>query len=161
MSASRSNSTSIEFFRRLTVAQRTPSTLLVVFSTRAEQAAQVMPVTSNDCFNEVEIAVWLTCSVAVFTAVVVEITVSIESVLCSVISVVIVFTCKILSKACKVVKSVCLSMQIPYYLYADFLLRSRKLFNKTHCLFNNFVVTATNMVFYACFQVVSQNKFCS
>ena len=44
-----SYSTSIEFFNRFTTACSTPATPEVVFSTRAEQAAQVMPETSKVC----------------------------------------------------------------------------------------------------------------
>ena len=39
--------TSMLFLSRLTTAFSTPGTALVVFSTRAEHAAQVIPVTSN------------------------------------------------------------------------------------------------------------------
>lgn len=36
---------------RLTSAEETPSSLLTAFSTWAEQAEQVMPVTENFCFK--------------------------------------------------------------------------------------------------------------
>lgn len=43
--------TSMEFFSKLTTALSTPGTPFVVFWTRAEHAAHVMPVTSNVCFT--------------------------------------------------------------------------------------------------------------
>jgi len=40
----------MEFVSRLTEQLVTPGTLLTAFSTRAEHAAQVIPVMSNVCF---------------------------------------------------------------------------------------------------------------
>ena len=48
--ASAASCTSIEFFSRFTAALATPGTALVAFSTRAEQAAHVIPWTLKDIF---------------------------------------------------------------------------------------------------------------
>jgi len=54
--ASSSYVTCMELVRRLTFTSATPSSLHTAFSTWAEQAEQVMPVTLNFCFIGLHLA---------------------------------------------------------------------------------------------------------